>query len=110
MVSTMDGSRLAFARVAVETGDSRHGSAWENLKVEAGNGSSGLPDVECVMQSARSLPLPDADCSSSLTQPSVSKEVLNHHSLDGQACVRVCVTRFAWILMESQWQDKHQRC
>eukprot|EP00971_Amphidinium_carterae_P107446 2128516-Amphidinium_carterae.1 len=108
-LKSRSGARLAFARVAVETGDSRHSSA-ENLKIEAGSGSSGLPDVECALQSARSLPLPDADCSSRLTQPLGSREVLNHHSLDGQACVRacVCVRRFAWTLMESQWQDKHQ--
>eukprot|EP00971_Amphidinium_carterae_P189319 3757959-Amphidinium_carterae.1 len=46
MLSTVDGSIFALARVAVDTGDSRHGSAWENRKVEAGSGSSGLPNVE----------------------------------------------------------------
>eukprot|EP00971_Amphidinium_carterae_P016618 328194-Amphidinium_carterae.1 len=102
------GAGLAVARDAVEA-DAGDKALPGPAEAETCSGSRRLPDAERVLQSARSLPLPDADCSNRLTQPLGSRPVLKHHSLDGQACVCVSVTRFAWTLMEGQWQDRHQR-
>eukprot|EP00971_Amphidinium_carterae_P192642 3823046-Amphidinium_carterae.1 len=62
------------AAVVLRMDDSCEGSAWGKRKSDACSGWRRLPDAKRGLQSAGSLPLQDADCTSSLMQPPESSQ------------------------------------